>query len=319
MNKIITITLNPAIDKTTSTEKVVPEKKLRCTYPTFEPGGGGINVSRALAHMGCESLAMYFAGGYSGNFLQELLIKENIPSVVIPIKGNTRTNIIVVDKSTQLQYRFGMVSPPVEEGDWKLFLEQLEKQSGYDYVVASGSLPDGVPIDFFGRVAAIVKKQHARLIVDTSGEALKHAMFEGVFMVKPNINELSSLCGKEEFQKGEIVTAARSIITKKGCEVMVVSMGKEGAMLVTKEEDYQIVPPDIIIKSTVGAGDSMVAGMIFALSKNMDWNDVLCYGIAFGTAATMNEGTALCKKKDVERLFNEMSQQYKYSVPLLNS
>ncbi len=100
---------------------------------------------------------------------------------------------------------------------------------------------------------------------------------------------------------------------------MVVSMGKEGAMLVTKEEDYQIVPPDIIIKSTVGAGDSMVAGMIFALSKNMDWNDVLCYGIAFGTAATMNEGTALCKKKDVERLFNEMSQQYKYSVPLLNS
>ena len=317
MNKIITITLNPAIDKTTSTDKVVPEKKLRCAYPTFEPGGGGINVSRALAHMGCESLAMYFAGGYSGDFLKDLLKEENIPSVIIPIKGNTRTNIIVVDKSTQLQYRFGMVSPPVEEGDWRMFLQQLEKQSGYEYVVASGSLPDGVPIDFFGRVASIVKKQNARLIVDTSGDALKHAMFEGVFMVKPNINELGSLYGKELFMKEEIVMAARSIILNKGCEVMVVSMGKEGAILVTKEEDYQIIPPQITIKSTVGAGDSMVAGMIFALSKGMEWQDVLCYGIAFGTAATMNEGTALCKKKDVELLFKEMSQQYKCSVPVV--
>lgn len=317
MNKIITITLNPAIDKTTSTEKVVPEKKLRCAYPTFEPGGGGINVSRALAHMGSESLAMYFAGGYSGNFFTELLVKENIPSLVIPIKGNTRTNIIVVDKSTQLQYRFGMVSPPVEEQDWKLFLGQLEKQSGYEYVVASGSLPDGVPLDFFGRVAAIVKKQKARLIVDTSGEGLKQAILEGVFMIKPNLNELAFLYGKEELKKEEIVIAARSIISNKGCEVMVVSMGKEGAILVTKEKDIQIVPPNITIKSTVGAGDSMVAGMVFALSKGMVWNDVLCYGIASGTAATMNEGTALCKNKDIDWLFKEMSKQYKYSAPIL--
>lgn len=309
MNKIITITLNPAIDKSTITDKVVPEKKLRCTYPTYEPGGGGINVSRALAHMGCGSLAMYFAGGYSGSFFTELLSEEKIPSLVIPIKGNTRTNIIVVDKSTQLQYRFGMVSPPVEERDWRFFLEQLEKQSGYDYVIASGSLPDGVPLDFFGRVAAIVKKQNARLIVDTSGVALQQAMMEGIFLIKPNVNELGFLYGKEDLKKEEILTAARAVISNKGCEVMVISMGKDGALLVTKDEEMQFVPPAITIKSTVGAGDSMVAGMIYALSKGLPWKDVLCYGIASGTAATMNEGTALCRKEDVERLYKEIREQ----------
>jgi 6-phosphofructokinase 2 len=309
MNKIITITLNPAIDKTTSTEKVVPEKKLRCAHPTYEPGGGGINVSRALSYLGSSSLAMYFAGGYNGSFFRDLLSKENIPSLVVSIKGNTRTNLIVVDKSTQLQYRFGMVSPPVEDDDWQLFLQEFEKQSGYEYVVASGSLPEGVPLDFFGRVAAIVKKQHAKLIVDTSGEALRQAVQEGVFMIKPNLNELSSLYGKEELQEKELVTAARSIINSKGCEVMVVSMGKDGAVLVTAEQDIHIVPPAVTIKSTVGAGDSMVAGMVFGLSKGMNWKEILQYGIACGTAATMNEGTALCKKERVEELLKELQEE----------
>ena len=233
MSRIITITLSPAIDKTTSTEKVVPEQKLRCMPPTYEPGGGGINVSRALRHLGCESLAMYFAGGYSGNFFQELVKNEDIHSLVIPIQGNTRTNIIVVEESTHQQYRFGMVSPPVEEQDWQLFLATLEKQSGYEYVIASGSLPAGVPLDFFGRVSAIVKKHDAKLIVDTSGDALKHAITEGVYMIKPNLNELSFLCGQAQLDKEEVVAAAKSIIKTKGCEVVAVSLGKEGAMLIT--------------------------------------------------------------------------------------
>jgi 6-phosphofructokinase 2 len=252
---------------------------------------------------------MYFAGGYNGSFFRELISNENIPSLVIPITGNTRTNVIVVDKSTQLQYRFGMVSPPVEDKDWQLFLQELEKQEGYEYVIASGSLPDGVPPDFFGRVAAIVKKRNAKLIVDTSGEALKQAVREGVFMIKPNLNELSSLYGKEELQQDELIMAARSVIHDGGCEVMVVSMGKGGAVLVTKDKNIHVIPPDVPVRSTVGAGDSMVAGMVFGLSNGLSWEGVLRYGIACGTAATMNEGTALCKKESVEVLLKELHEE----------
>ncbi len=308
MSKIITITLNPAIDKTTSTEKIVPEKKLPCISPTYEPGGGGINVSRALAHLGCDSLAMYFGGGFNAHFFKKMLTEEKIQSLVVPVKTNIRTNIIVVERSTGSQYRFGMVSHPVKDNDWKSFLRKLEKQSGYEYVVASGSLPEGVPLDFFARVSAIVKKSNAKLIVDTSGEALQAAVQEGVFMIKPNLNELSSLYGKEELKMDEAVFAAKSIINRKGCEVMVVSMGKNGGLLVTVDENFHVVPPDIEVKSTVGAGDSMVAGMVYAISKEMKWNDVLQYGIACGTAATMNAGTALCKKTDVEKILEELKK-----------
>jgi len=308
MSKIITITLNPAIDKTTATEKIVPEKKLRCISPTYEPGGGGINVSRALSHLGSESLAMYFGGGFNAHFFKKMLTEEKIQSLVVPVKTNIRTNIIIVERSTGLQYRFGMVSHPVKDNDWKSFLRKLEKQSGYEYVVASGSLPDGVPLDFFARVSAIVKKANAKLIVDTSGEALAAAVNEGVFMIKPNLNELSSLYGKEELKIEEAVFAARSIINRKGCTIMVVSMGKNGGILVTADENYHIVPPDITVKSTVGAGDSMVAGMVYGLSNGMNRHDILQYGIACGTAATMNEGTALCKKEDVEKVLTELKK-----------
>jgi 6-phosphofructokinase 2 len=309
MEKIITITLNPSIDKTTATDKVVPEKKLRCIHPTYEPGGGGINVSRALQHMDCKSTAMHFAGGYSGNFFKKLLQKENVESIAIPVLANMRTNIIIYEKSTGLQYRFGMVSEAVQERDWKVFLKRLEVQEGYEYVVASGSLPDGVPADFFGKVAAIVKKKNAKLIIDTSGDALKHAVKEGVYLIKPNIGELSNLYGKENLQKEEVVIAARSIIQQGGCEIMVVSMGKEGAILISANKSFQVTAPDVTVKSTVGAGDSMVAGMVLAVSKGWELEEVLKYGIACGTAATINAGTALCSKEDVERIYGILKGQ----------
>ena len=314
MSKIITVTLNPAIDKTTSTDRIVPEKKLRCISPTYEPGGGGINVSRALAHLGSDSLAMYFSGGFNGNFFKKLLDEEQIQSLVVPVKTHIRTNIIVVEQSTGSQFRFGMESHPVQEKDWKLFLKKLSHISGYEYVIASGSLPDGVPSDFFGRMAAIVKKSNARLIVDTSGEALQQAVKEGVFMIKPNLGELSSLYGKEELKQEEAVDAARTIIADKGCEVMVISMGKNGGILVTEKEAYHIIPPETNVKSTVGAGDSMVAGIVFALTHGMSWNEVLMYGTACGTAATINNGTALCHLKDVLEIFEILKSRGTVSI-----
>ena len=308
MQKIVTITLNPSIDKSTSVKGIVPEKKLRCAEPKFEPGGGGVNVSRAIKKLGGDSTAIYFAGGYSGKFFTSLLGLEGIDSLVVPIAEQTRENMIVVDESTNLQYRFGMPGPTIKPGEVEHFFSLLHEMKDVQYVVASGSLPDGVDDDFFINLADICKKNNTKLIVDTSGEPLRKAINEGVYMIKPNLGELSMLNGVEELNDEDIVTSARSIIEKGGAEVIVVSMGASGACLVTKDATYNCPSPAVRKKSTVGAGDTMVAGMVLAMLNGYPWQDVLRYGVAAGTATTMNSGTELCKKNDVERLFSYLKK-----------
>lgn len=306
MEKIVTLTLNPAIDKSTTVKSIAPDKKLRCAKPTYEPGGGGVNVSRAIKKLGGKSTAIYLAGGSSGKFYQHLLDREEINSCVIEIEGYTRENLMVVDESSNLQYRFDMPGPALKEQEWQKCLDILANSSGVEYIVASGSLPEGVPMDFFGRLAAVAKKINARLIADTSGEPLRHAMNEGLFLIKPNIGELSNLQGVEELHEEEVHKAAKEIINNGGCEVMVISMGASGAMLITKDEFIDAQSPRVRSRSTVGAGDSMVAGMVLALSNGLPWTDVLLHGIATGSATTMNPGTELCKKQDVDKLYAMM-------------
>ena len=308
MEKIVTITLNPSIDKSTSVKGIVPEKKLRCAEPKFEPGGGGVNVSRAIKKLGGNSTAFYFAGGYSGKFLTSLLDLEGIDSLVVPIEQATRENMIVVDELNNLQYRFGVPGPKVKPEELEHFFKLLAGMKDVDYVVASGSLPEGVEDDFFSKLADICKLTNARLIVDTSGEPLRKAINEGVFMIKPNLGELSMLNGVEELNDADVVTSARSIINKGGAEVIVVSMGASGASLVTKDEIFYCPSPAVRKKSTVGAGDTMVAGIVLAMSNEYSWQDVLRYGVAAGTATTMNSGTELCKKNDVDRLFSYLKK-----------
>jgi len=310
MAKIVTLTLNPAIDKTTYTNKVVPEKKLSCTHPIYQPGGGGINVSRALARLDFITTPIYFSGGYNGTHIQQMLAKEGIGSLVVPIDGNTRTNLTVVEESTGQQFRFGMISPPIKESEWQFCLHLL-RQMDFDYIIASGSIPPEVPMDFFGRVATIAKNKNARLIIDTSGEALQEAVNVGVFLIKPNLTELSAMYGQEELTKDKIKEAAQAIIAKGSCEAMAISMGPDGAILITKDEYIHLPSPSVIVRSTVGAGDSMVAGIVYGLCNKWDWKQTLGYGIACGTAATLNEGTELCKKEDIDRLYAEISASTK--------
>lgn len=309
MEKIVTLTLNPAIDKSTTVQAIAPDKKLRCATPKFEPGGGGVNVSRAIKKLGGNSTAIYLAGGYSGKFYEDLLNQEGINSCVITTKGHTRENLIVVDESANLQYRFGMPGPLINEDEWQNVIKILEEATGVQYIVASGSLPDGVPIDFFAKLAACSKRINAKLILDTSGEPLRNAVDDGVFMIKPNLGELSFLHGAEELHEADAINAAKDIINKGGCEAMVISKGASGAWLVTKNEVLSSPAPTVKKRSTVGAGDSMVAGMVLALSKGWSWIDVLQYGIATGTATTMNPGTELCKKEDVERLYKLLKEK----------
>lgn len=303
MGKIVTITINPVIDKSTKVAGIAPEKKLRCEEPIFEPGGGGINVARAIKKLGGEALAIYPSGGYTGRFLNDLLREEGIATKIIETKSHTRENLIVLDSNTNQQYRFGMPGSPLAEAEWKACLKSIEEEEDIDFIVASGSLAPGVPENIYAQIAAIAKSKKAKLIVDTSGNALKAAAEEGIFLLKPNLAELSSIAGREEIHAELVDDVAREVIAKGNCEVVVVSLGAAGAMLITANEILQATPPAVKKLSTVGAGDSMVAGIVLSLSKGWDLKDALRYGVASGTAATMNNGTELCKLKDVECLY----------------
>lgn len=305
MARIVTLTFNPCIDKNTTVNGIVPEKKLRCAKASYGPGGGGINVSRALRNMGAASLAIFPSGGYSGKFLQQLVATEEIPFHTIETSAHTRENFIVLDTASNLQYRFGMPGNAITEEEWKALLAELEKAEA-DFIVASGSLLPGMPAEIVAQVAAIAKAKGAKLVLDTSGEALKKALDVGVFLLKPNLGELRSLVGEENLEPDRVDELAREIISRGQCQVMVVSLGEKGAKLVTLKESYHVVPPDVPEVSTLGAGDSMVAGMVLALSQNRPLKEVLQLGVACGTAATITHGSELCRKEDADRLFEQI-------------
>ena len=304
--KIITITFSPCIDKTTSVRDFIPEKKLRCEVPVLEAGGGGINVSRALCKLGGTSIAIYPSGGCTGALFDRLLARDNVPVKVVRSESETRENFIVVEESSGNQYRFGVPGSVLAEHEWKELVRMIEEENEIDYIVASGSLPPGVPLDVYGKIAAIAKEKKARFIVDTSGEALKHAVNEGVFLVKPNLNELGALTGKPVANAMQIIEAAKQIIADNGCSAVVVSMGGAGAIFVSEDHAEKIQVPKVDVKSTVGAGDSMVAGIVLYLSRGKDIFEAVQYGLACGTAATLNPGTELCKKEDADALFKQI-------------
>ena len=303
MSTIVTVTFSPCIDKSTSIKKLLPDKKLQCAAPKLEPGGGGINVARAIKKLGGDATAIFPSGGYTGKHFNHLLATENIHAVIIETQNETRENIIVLDENENAQYRFGMPGTSLTNAEWMQCLKAVEEITDVSFIVASGSLPPGVPLNIFAQLAKIAKNKNAKFIVDTSGEALREAVNEGVYLLKPNLGELCFLSGKKRLEQHEIEAAAKEIIAEGKCEIVVISMGEEGALLVTNDLATIIKPPSVIKKSTVGAGDSMVAGIVYYLSKQKSIIDAVKYGVACGTAATMNTGTELCKLKDVEEIY----------------
>ena len=308
MQKIITLTMNPAIDKSASVENVVPERKLRCRPPRYEPGGGGINVSRAIHKLGGESTAFYLAGGPLGEMLRNLLDQEGLNHRPINIKGLTRQNLTVYEESTGQQFRFGMPGPEVNEKEWQQLLEKLLTHDPKPaYIVASGSLPSGVPKDFYAGVARSAKEIGARMILDTSGEPLSLAVQEGVYLIKPNLREFGNLGEAEIEQETEQEALARQIIDKGQSEVVVVSLGAAGALLVEKQGYQRLRAPTVTIKSKVGAGDSMVAGITLKLAQGDSVVEAVRFGVAAGAAAVMTPGTELCRKEDAESLYDKIA------------
>jgi len=310
MNAIVTLTMSPSIDVNTGIDYVVPERKLRCGPPNYEPGGGGINVSRAIQKLGGESVALYASGGPTGQMLETLLTQEGLNHHPIPIKDWIRQNLIVMEESTNRQFRFGMPGPNFQEHEWRRFLEELSAlDSRPTYIVASGSLSPGVPQDFYARLARLARELNTRLILDTSGEALHLALSEGVYLIKPNLRELGELKGIAPGAESEEKELAVEIVRSGQSEIVVVSLGAAGALLVSSDGAERIQSPTIPIRSKVGAGDSMVAGIVLSLKRGLSVQDAVRFGVAAGAAAVMTPGTELCRREDTERLYERLDSR----------
>ncbi len=303
MPDIVTITINPAIDIFVSVDHVEPTLKLRCSAPKRDPGGGGINVARVAHRLGSDVVAIYPVGGAIGKLLQRLVEREGIDSIVTPSHVETRENFTVFETDSGNQFRFVLPGSALHRAEWEACLERLAQlPSAPRFVVASGSVPPGVPDDFFARVVREAKRHGARTVIDTSGPALVAALDEGVTLFKPNLDELGGLVGKTLAGDAACVAACRDLIVAGRSEAVALTLGDKGALLVTARRVWKARPLDIEVLSTVGAGDSFVGGMVSALAAGKPIEEAFRTGVAAGSAAVMSPGTELCSEEDVKRL-----------------
>ena len=310
MKRILTLTINPAIDASCSVETVFPDHKLRSGPVCHEPGGGGVNVSRAMRNLGGESTVLYLAGGPSGQMLGLLLDREGLIHEAISVEEWTRENVAVTERTSGAEYRFVTPGPNLRAEEWEACLARI---GGFDpmpdFVVASGSLPPGAPADFYGRLAKVVSAKHSRFVLDSSGAALAEGLrSSSVYLTKPSMRELRGLVGRELIHEKEQEEAATEIVKTEQAQIVVVSLGAAGALLVTAKGCERIPSPAVPVKSKVGAGDSMVAGIVLGLARDMPVRDAVCLGIACGTATVMLPGTQLCRRQDAERLFEQIKK-----------
>ena len=299
---VVTVTLNPCVDKSSNVPALKPESKLRCTQVVYEPGGGGINVSKALQKLQCPTTALFPAGGHNGQMLCDLLSQAGLSYHAVDTVVETRENWVVLEEQTNNQFRFTFPGIAVEEAAIINLVDQLRNFTPA-YVVGSGSLPPGLPPYFYGLIVKNAAAIGAPCIIDTSGEALKALKGKGAFLIKPNIGELCQMLNIEHLHKNEVDDAASQAVKDGYAQVVAVSMGPLGAWLVSASEKHYAPAPEVPRRSTVGAGDSMVAGITYSLQKGRSLREALALGVACGSAATMNSGTQLFNAPDAWRLF----------------
>lgn len=308
---ILTLTVNPALDIYTTVDHIEPSEKLRCEAPTKDPGGGGVNVSRVIKRLGGNSKAIYTKGGFTGSIFKQLLEEEAIDQDPVEVKNDLRQNFAVTETNTGDLFRFGLPGAELEESEYSKILEKINEYREADFLVASGSLPPGAPVDFYAQVAKRAKANDIRVILDTSGKAFKAVLEEGAFLIKPNMKELQDLTGRKVESEEEQKQLLLDVLRDYNIEVIVASLGAKGAFLATEGSVRHYPAPSVEHISSIGAGDSMVAGISYSLSQGHSLEEAVLMGLACGSATIKSPGTELLKKEDVDQLYQELQVHIK--------
>jgi 6-phosphofructokinase 2 len=299
---ILTITLNPTVDLFGDVEVVRPIRKMRTMNDRCDPGGGGINVARVVTEIGGDAEAVFLGGGSTGAWLDSLLARDGIRRRMVPIAGDTRVAFAVQERGSGFDYRFVPSGPEVSAEEVEPCFEILRAHRAA-YVVASGSLPAGAPPDTYARMAKIVAEKGGKLVLDSSGDGLRVTLEQSqIFLVKPSIGELGQLVGHEldERAAGE---AATDLVKRGAAEMVAVSMGAQGALLATSDGLMRMPAPRVKTRSAIGAGDSFLGAMVWALSSGWAVKGAFHLGIAAGAAAVLTPGTRLCRREDIRALY----------------
>lgn len=302
---VLAIALNPTIDISSDTPKVAPTHKMRTSSQRWHAGGGGVNVARVIGLLGDRPELLILSGGETGALLEHLIAQQPLDVHIVTIQQQTRISFMVYEESTGLEYRFVPDGPVVSQKELDKALDVVRAFRG-DYIVASGSLPRGVPDSIYADLARIAAANGIRYVLDTSGPALRETLAEvPVFMVKPSQHELEELVGKALDDQG-IEDAAMRLVNEGKAQNVVVSLGGRGALLARKEGVVRADSVKVPVKSAVGAGDSFVGAMVWYLTKGHPMEDAFRFGIAAGAAAAMTPGTELCRREDVMSIFNSL-------------
>ena len=302
MTRILTVTPNPAVDLSYALPHLVSFHKLRTGALVEDPGGGGINVARVLKALGAEVEALTMLGGPIGQLLARLLNQSKVKWRAVHIAGETRLAINLHTTEELGEYRLVPEGPQVTAAEWQALVDLIDAEAG-DWVVASGSLPPGVPDDAYAALALHCHAQGRKIAVDSSGRALAALRNARVDLLKLSESELQSLTGRKDWAE-----AAQALVAGGMAERVAVTLGGDGAMLASAAGLFRAAVIPVEIQSTVGAGDAFLAGLIDALSRGMDDRAALDWANATGAAAVSHSGTAHVERAKVETLYKGVIQ-----------
>jgi len=303
---IVTVTLNPAIDKTINIDNFMEGKVNRVSGARIDIGGKGINASKVINKLGGKSIVLGFVAGKNGDTIIEYLNDNGIQHDLIKTKGETRTNIKIVDKIKGLVTDINEKGQSIRKDEVRKLKERiLNNLSKEDIIVFSGSVPPGVKNNIYKELIELSKSKGAKTILDADGQLLVEGIKAKPYLIKPNIHELEKAFSRNLNDNISIVNLAKEIVNG-GVENVYISMGEKGSIFVNKDTEVFIDALDVEVKNTVGAGDALVASVAFALEKGYDLKKALKLSTAAATLSVMSEGTQIGNIKDIEKLENKV-------------
>lgn len=302
---IFTITLDPALERTLDVEEFIYDDVNHVVAEERQAGGKGIDVSRVIKELGGYSVALGFVGGYNGQEIEGRVVNEGIICDFTGTKGESRTNIVINQRKKTMQTFLSAAMSAVSPIEVSAFFSRIKSIPRESYVVMVGSIPEGLNESFWAQLITVLRDKDIKIVLDADGEALRRGTDAGPFLIKPNVHELSRLVGRSVRETDEILKETEPLLEK--VDTLVVSMGPRGAVGISKKERIHAVPPKVNVKSSAGAGDALIGGLVFALNDGASFADALALGVACGTASTLNLGCALCSRADIHEIRKQVS------------